>query len=131
MLQVLCDDETGELEISGSRSDYLDLGSLLRNEQGEFTLHSVDFPFPYSRSLSTIGFSSKPGKISITLSGDGQRLEICGDSGYLDLLAEEFEEFASESDVSDHLHLEYFAGHTFLAAKSKPLVVAFLRDTAR
>jgi hypothetical protein len=49
----------------------------------------------------------------------------------LALLAENVEGFASEADRSEHLHVDYFPGHDYLAQESDSLVVAIDADVHR
>lgn len=66
MVKVLRGDSTGELELSGTRSELLALGRELRSGQGEISLEKVFDPFPYSRSLSWMTFQLVSGKILIS-----------------------------------------------------------------
>jgi hypothetical protein len=123
MVKVLRGDSTGELELSGTRSELLALGRELRSGQGEISLEKVSDPFPYSRSLSWMGCQLGSGKILISSSGDGEAVEVRGGPEALALLADNIEGFASEADQDDHLHVDYFPDHDYLAEGSGSVVV--------
>ncbi|MEV0907296.1 Imm32 family immunity protein [Streptomyces hokutonensis] len=128
MLKVLRGDSTGELELSGTRSELLALGRKLRSGEGETLLAKVPDPFPYSRSLLRIEVHQASGKIRISSSGDSESLNVEGRLESLSLLAENIEGFALEADQGDHLHVDYFPEHEYLVEGSGSLVVAIDSD---
>jgi hypothetical protein len=128
MLKVLRGDSTGEFEMSGTPSDLLALGRKLRSGEGEIFLEKVRDPFPYSRSLLRIEVHRASGKIIISSSGDGEYLDVEGRLESLSLLADNIEGFAWEADRGDHLHVDYFPEHDYLAEGSGSLVVAIDGD---
>ncbi|WP_435877932.1 Imm32 family immunity protein [Streptomyces kurssanovii] len=128
MLKVLREDATRETEISGTRSELLALGQLLRSGHGELPAATVPNPAPYGRSLSRIGLLRADGKARVALSEDGESLEIQGDAESLALFADNLEGFALEADQDDHLHVEYFPEHDYLAEESQPLVFGMDSD---
>ncbi|ARF74385.1 hypothetical protein B7C62_20720 [Kitasatospora albolonga] len=128
MLKVLRDDSTGELELSGTRSELLALAQKLRNGRGEILLAKVSNPFPYTKSLLRIEFQQASGKMRISSSEDGEALEVEGGQESLSLLAENIEGFTLEADQNDHLHVDYFPEHGYLAEGSGSLVVAIGSD---
>ncbi|WUV17759.1 hypothetical protein OG352_24475 [Streptomyces sp. NBC_01485] len=128
MVKVLRGDSTGELELSGTHSELLALGRELRSGQGEISLERVSDPFPYSRSLSWMTFQLVSGKILISSSGDSESLDIRGGPEALALLADNIEGFASDADGDDHLHVDYFPEHDYLAEGSGSVVVAIDGD---
>ncbi|GAB1817976.1 Imm32 family immunity protein [Herbidospora sp. RD11066] len=130
MLQVLRADSTAELELSGTRPELRALAQSLRSGTGRCDLSENREPAPYSRSLSGLEFQEAPGD-SIRLWARGSSLRICGGRGALDLLSENIEEFATGADHSDHLHLDYFPGHAYLAPDSDPLVIAIRSGCGR
>ncbi|GAA2470548.1 hypothetical protein ACFPFX_12625 [Streptomyces mauvecolor] len=131
MLKVLCGDSAGELELSGTRSELLALSRKLRSGEGETLLSKVSNPFPYSRSLSRIAVCQASGKIMISSSGDGESLDVEGKLESLHLLADNIEGFALEADQDDHLHVDYFPEHDYLAEGSGSLVVAIDSDATQ
>ncbi|MBW5481580.1 Imm32 family immunity protein [Streptomyces bambusae] len=129
MLKVLEGGSTGELELSGTRSELLALGRKLRSGRGEILLSKVSNAFPYARSLLRIEFQQASGKIRMSSSGGGEALTIEGRLESLCLLAENIESFALEADQDDHLHVDYFPGHDYLDKWSGSLVVAIDSDS--
>ncbi len=123
-MQVLRGDSTGELELSGTRSELLALGRELRNGHGDLSLGEVSGPSPCSRSLSRMSVRRTSGKIMISSSGDSGSLDVQGGEEALALLADNIEGFASEADGDDHLHVDYYPDHDYLAEGSGSLVVA-------
>ncbi|MFJ4811726.1 Imm32 family immunity protein [Streptomyces longwoodensis] len=123
-VKVLRGDSTGELELSGTRSELLALGRELRNGHGEFPLEEVSDPFPYSRSLARMSVRRASGKIMISSSVDSECLDVQGGEEAFALLADNIEGFASEADGDDHLHVDYYPDHDYLAEGSGSVVVA-------
>ena len=78
MLKVLRDDSTGEMEISGTRSELFGLGLKLRSGQGKIRLSEVSNPFPYSRAFSRIDFQQAGGQLRLSASEDGEASEVRG-----------------------------------------------------
>jgi hypothetical protein len=128
VLKASHSDSTRELELSGTRSELLTLGRKLRSRRGEILLAKVSNPFPYTRSLSRIEIQLASGKIRVSPSGDGETLDVAGRLESLSLLAENIEGFALEADQDDHLHVDYFPEHDYLAEESGSLVVAIDSD---
>lgn len=87
--------------------------------------------FPYSRSLLRIKVRQASGKVRISSSGGGASLDVEGRPESLSLVAENIEGFALEADQSDHLHVDYFPEHDYLAGGSGSLVVAIDSDAAQ
>ncbi|MEU4384424.1 hypothetical protein [Promicromonospora sp. NPDC023805] len=131
MLKALHSDSTGEFELSGTCSELLALGRKLGSGRGEILLAKVSDPFPYARYLSRIEFQQASGKIRMSSSKDGETLEVAGRLESLSLLAENIEGFASEADQGDHLHVDYFPEHDYLAEGSGSLVVAIDSDAVQ
>ncbi|MFE5036809.1 hypothetical protein [Streptomyces sp. NPDC056683] len=128
MVKVLRDDSTGELELSGTRSELRALGRQLRSGQGAVLLEKVSDPFPYSRSLSRMTFRQTSGKITISSSGDSGSVDLRGGPESFSLLADNIEGFAAGADQDDHLHVDYFPDHDYLAEGSGSVVVALDGD---
>ncbi|MGW1157846.1 Imm32 family immunity protein [Streptomyces sp. NPDC002513] len=131
MLKVLREDSTGEMELSGTRSELLALGRELRSGRGEILIPKASNPFPYDRALSRIEFQQASGKVRISPSGDGEAMEIQGELDSLALLADNIEGFALEADQGDHLHVDYFPEHDYLAEGSESLVVGIDGDAPK
>ncbi|WP_354644387.1 Imm32 family immunity protein [Kitasatospora camelliae] len=126
MLEVLYSEATGELELSGTRQDLRLLGRLLSAPAGTCDLAENREPAPYDRSLARISFREDPAGGAAAIVAEGTVLRISGGRDALDLLAADIEDFAEESELSHHLHVD-FPTCDFIASGSDPLVVAFLR----
>jgi hypothetical protein len=59
----------------------------------------------------------------ISSSGDSESLDVRGGPEALALLADNIEGFASEGDVDDHLHVDHYPDHDYLAEGSGSVVV--------
>ncbi|WP_330290041.1 Imm32 family immunity protein [Streptomyces sp. NBC_00576] len=127
-VKVLRGDSTGELELSGTRSELLTLGRELRKGHGEIPLEKVSDPFPYNRSLSRMSVRRASGKVMISSSGDSESLDVRGGPEALALLADNIEGFASEADADDHLHVDHYPDHDYLAEGSGSVVVSIDGD---
>ncbi|MEV7612387.1 hypothetical protein [Streptomyces sp. NPDC089799] len=127
-LKVLRHDGTGELELSGTRSDLAAFGRALHSGDGTVLLTEVPDPSPYSRSLSRIVVRRSDGEIVIDVPDNGEALRIEGEPEFLSLLARNIESFALEADSEGHLHVE-FPGRDYLTEESDPMVVAI--DSSR
>lgn len=123
MLKALREDSSGEIELSGTRSELLRLVRDLRTGQGEIHLSKVENPFPYDSSLSRIEFRKSSGKVKVSSLSEGETLELQGGLESLGLLADNIEGFALEAAEDDHLHVDYFPEHDYLAEGSGSLVV--------
>lgn len=126
-LQVLRADSTAELELSGTRPELRALSRFLRAGRGRCGLHENREPSPYSRSLAELEFQETPDSV-IRIWVDGSSLKIFGGRAVLDLLADNIEDFASNADVPNHLHVEYFPGHPYLASDAESLVIAIAME---
>ncbi|MEV7590517.1 hypothetical protein AB0O42_09605 [Streptomyces sp. NPDC089922] len=126
MLQVLCSEDDGELELSGTRQRLLVLTQLLSGNAGGCSLSEAPDPFPYERSLSDIVVHEDPERDTASIIVEEQILRIWGGREALDLLARNIAGFASEADANHHLHLDYPACD-YIAEESVPLVVAFTK----
>jgi hypothetical protein len=132
MLSLLHSDSTGEMKISGTRAQLRELARRLRSDgDGRITLYSVSDPSPYSRSLETIEFCRRSGKVCISLVHDKSSLILKGDTESLDVFADNIDEFASEADFGTHLHIEHYPGHYYLEEGSESLVIAIADDPRR
>ncbi|WP_199744669.1 Imm32 family immunity protein [Actinomadura harenae] len=81
--------------------------------------------------MSRIDFRQASGKVGISSSGDGEVMEVQGGLDSLALLADNIEGFALEADQGDHLHVDHFPEHDYLAEGSDPLVVCIDGDAPK
>ncbi|WP_431683656.1 Imm32 family immunity protein [Kitasatospora sp. KL5] len=126
MLQVLYSGGTGELELSGTRSELLALGQLLRAQAGSRDLAEDRHPFPYERSLSRIAIREDPELDNASIVVEESVLRIRGGRKSLDLLADNIEDFASAANARHHCHVDP-ATYDYIAPESDSLVIAFMR----
>ena len=129
-MKVLRENSSGEMEISGTRSELLALGRKLRGGRGEISLPEVSDPSPYDRPLSRIEFRRASGKVRLSSSGEGEVLAVRGGLESLALLADNIEGFALGADRGCHLHVDYFPAHDYLAEGSESLVVCIDGDSS-
>lgn len=122
-MRVLYADDTGELELSGTATDMVELARALRLDRGRFELDSSGDPSPYSRALESLESMRTTGKLVVSVTADQKALQLAGDRDAQESLASVLEEFAAEGDLSAHVHLEYLPGHHYLSPHSEPLVV--------
>ena len=74
-------------------------------------------PAPYERFLDTIVVRDAPGPLVISV--DGAALVFCGESHARGILAYN----ARTIDEGEHLHIEYYPEHPYLAASAEALVI--------
>jgi hypothetical protein len=60
--------------------------------------------------------------INVTEAGD---LAISGDNSKRSVLSKNLRGFAEAGSEDEHLHVEYFPNHFYLAPESAPLIFAF------
>jgi hypothetical protein len=120
-MRVLRADDTGELELSGTSAELLQLARALRSGRGRFPLDAAGDPAPYSRALESLESVRTAGKVVV--SADPVSLRVAGDAEALESLASVLTALADEGDLAGHLHLEYLPGHEFVSPRSEPLVV--------
>jgi hypothetical protein len=87
---------------------------------------------PYDAFLRRIRITRSSGDVAImrcdttmVVTGATEKLSIL--ARWISWLAADNETMAT-NDVSDHLHLEYYPGHEFLDASSRPTVITVSRD---
>jgi hypothetical protein len=130
-LKVLRGDATGELELSGTRTELLALARELRSGGGATLLAKDPDPFPYTRSLARIVVHQVGGKVRVSSAGDSESLDFAGGPEWLSHLAENIEVFAADAHDDEHLHVDYYPEHDYLIEGSGSLVVAIDGDAAQ
>ena len=125
MLSLVRSDATGEMELRGSSSQFKELAARLRSgKEISVSLDDVPAPSPYDRSLSRVVIRGGSGKVVISLMDDGQSLLICGGGEFMAVLATNVDGFAEDGVRGEHVHIEYFPDHYYLAQDAEPLVLA-------
>lgn len=114
---------TGEVDVEGTESDYLDFVSQLLVGKGNIAGNMEGSPAPYDKFLKSIIIKTVPGqRLSFSVTEEGDLL-AAGESRGLEAIAGNLKWFVeSERRKGDHLHVEYFPDHFFLAENSIPLV---------
>jgi len=125
VLSLVRSDATGEMELRGSSSQFKELAARLRSgKEISVSLDDVPAPSPYDRSLSRVVIRGGSGKVVISLMDDGQSLLICGGGEFMAVLATNVDGFAEDGVRGEHVHIEYFPDHYYLAQDAEPLVLA-------
>ncbi len=126
VLSLLLGEETGELELKGCREKFQLLAARIRSgDASSIPLTMVDDPRPYSRSLQRIEIRGGSGKVSISLLGDRVSLLVQGGAESREVLAENIEAFARDATGLEHMHIEPYPDHYYLAEDSAAIVLAF------
>jgi hypothetical protein len=123
-MKVLRADSNGEMELSGTARELLELVRGIRSSGGIWPLDTGGDPSPYSRALASVEMRRTSGKATVRYVSNQEALEIQGGRKELELLASNIGDFAVAGDLSAHLHIEYFPGHDYLAEDSEALVIA-------
>jgi hypothetical protein len=114
------------LELRGTSRGLVQLAELLSSQEAAceklFTVPQVSTADPYDDFLSTVRINKNEGQVVINR--NGKILEISGFLEGLKVLSENIKWLATEtSDMSNHIHIEYYSGHSFLSPSSGSLVV--------
>jgi hypothetical protein len=114
-----------ELELSLSAPSARRLGAALRLPEAEVETAAVADAAPYDHPLAAILVRrQESGKVMMRIDEESSALVIEGGEQYLAVLAENIEGFFSvDPEVGDHLHIEYFDEHFYLAPSDLSLVV--------
>lgn len=125
MLSLVRSDATKEMELRGSGPEFQGFAAGLRSgREVSVCLDEAPDPSPYDRSLSRVLIRSGSGKVEVALMDDGQSLLICGGAEFMAVMAANFDVFAVDGVRGEHVHIEYFPDHYYLAEDADPLVLA-------
>ena len=113
-----------EIELSGSRADYLSIAAMLVSGlNGAMELDLTGDPVPYDKCAKQLSIIHQaPSKVRIELSLTTETLSIYGGANSMLLLADNLKTFGEAEDASGHLHIEYFENHAYLDDASSPVV---------
>jgi hypothetical protein len=127
-MQALHSSGTGEVELSGTRAELAALAGLLDAGEGELALAAVDDPRPYDAAVERLVVKADEQALAkVDVGAGAAELTFVGGLESLGLIGENLASFAAESTGgSDHLHLEHYEDHFYLASGSTPLVVALV-----
>ena len=113
------------LEIAGSRDALKQLASWIAAGGGSLSFDKPETsPAPYERWLDRLAVTASQHSL-VTIGIQDDTVRVVGDQTGLATLAENIRIFAGDAgSPDDHLHIDYYPGHFFLAEESVPLVVA-------
>lgn len=119
-----------EANVDGTTVDFLGLAALLLQGKGEIKTDTEGSPAPYDKFLKSIIIKTVPGqRLTFSATEDGDLL-IAGESTGLEILAGNLKWFADgERGTGDHMHVEYFPDHFYLAEDSIPMVFMLKEPT--
>lgn len=118
----------GDVEICARRESLEDLSAILASNAIPLTLElqtSFDDPKPYQGYVTKILIEVGKGLVSIELKES--HLVIAGAHEHLEVLSEDIDYLTNlgiqETGIEEHLHVEYYPDHPYLAPSSAALVV--------
>jgi hypothetical protein len=122
----------GELELAGRLQDIAWLAEQLGQVTEVLAVDLRDITpaaiAPYDGGLRHLSLRPAPGS-DVVIRSSGDELSISGDPSKLRILADNLASFAGTShSVGQHLHIEHYPDHFYLASESQPLVVVALAD---
>lgn len=124
---VLYSGDTRELEIRATETDLVELSAKLLKDGSviECERNSTDIaPYPYLLSVIVIEIIPDDSvKLRVIKNNE---LMISGDSRKLSILSETIANFAKDWVAGEHIHLEYFEDHPYLAEDSIQAVLTHL-----
>ena len=114
-----------ELELALSAEAAHVLGSALRQPSAELATLAEGSPAPYAHWLSHILIRRlESGRVALSIDETASALVLEGERQYLDVLAKNIEEFINDATTpGDHLHIEYYDDHFYLAPSQISLTV--------
>jgi len=115
-----------ELELALSADAAHQLGSALRQPNADLAALVEGPAAPYAEWLSRIIVrQQESGRVTLSIDEAASALALEGESQYLDILAQNIEGFIDdEPSPGDHLHIEYYDDHFYLAPSQISLTVA-------
>jgi ubiquinone biosynthesis protein UbiJ len=123
---ILYADNPQAIEIQASRDDLEQLFAVLVSGKGQIDCGGEALEIkPYSGQLRSLTVNTLQGA-QATAAMKGDQLVIEGDMRALASIAQVVDNFKNQWSESEHLHLEYYDGHTFLSEKSIPLILTYL-----
>ena len=124
-LVVRCSAETGEVEVAGTVDALEEWANALTRDDVEISTSQGKDPSPYSRYLAGIRVrSTAQGLVKMSVDADRQVLAFTGSRQSMKVLAENIRGLCREGVSGEHLHIEYFPDHFYLAESRISLVVA-------
>jgi hypothetical protein len=113
-----------EVDVAGRACDLEELAGILAVGSGSPATFSGADPSPYQGFLPGIVVRSVPeSRVVLSVDGGEGVLNIVGSSDFLCILAENLLDLCREGVRGEHLHIEYFPEHFYLAESRVSLVV--------
>lgn len=117
--------EPGEVEVSGTVAALETWADALTRDDAEITTGPGADPAPYARHLAGIRTrSTASGPVELSVDEDRRMLTLTGSGESMAVLAENIRGLCREGVPGEHLHIEYFPDHFYLAESRISLVVA-------
>ena len=124
-LIVRCATEPGEVEVSGTVETLGEWANALTRGDVEISTSTGGDPSPYSHYLAGICVRwTAPGLVQMSVDTERQALSFTGSGQSMKVLAENIRGLCREGVPGEHLHIEYFPDHFYLAESQISLVVA-------
>ena len=114
-----------ELELALSPEAARRLGSALRQPAADLAARAEGSPAPYAAWLDHIILRrQETGRVALSVDEAAAALVVKGELQYLEILAENIEGFIDDAPApGDHLHIEYYDDHFYLAPSQISLTV--------
>jgi hypothetical protein len=124
ILKVRLSPATGEIDVAMDSESARELVEALRAGRGTLRGDTTGNAAPFEGFLGRIVVrSGEPGKVRLAPDSPAGALIISGDRSRLNILADNVEALSrTSSSAGDHLHVEYFPDHFYLAENSAPVV---------
>lgn len=124
---LLYSDTTRELELRASGQELYQLSKALEGDGTTMECETAGVTVsPYSKLLRHISVAvAHDQDVEIRIAED-EDLQISGGRPKLSIFAEAVYTFAKEWGEGEHLHIEYYDNHPYLAPTSLPLVMTHL-----
>jgi hypothetical protein len=124
-LIVRATEDAGEVEISGTVDTLLAWADALTRDDAEITTGRGADPSPYARHLAGVRVRTTPhGLVEISFDEEAQALTFTGSRESMEVLVQNIRGLCQEGVPGEHLHIEYFPDHFYLAESRIALVVA-------
>jgi hypothetical protein len=124
---VLYSDTTPELELQASEQELYELSKALGGAPTVIKCETegvTDDIYPkVLRSISVNALADQIVDIQVT---EDESLQISGEPARLSILAENVKNFAGDRPKGEHIHIDYYDDHPYLASTSIPIVIMHL-----
>lgn len=113
------------MEVSGTVDALEEWANALTRDDVEISTSPGDGPSPYSRYLAGIRVrSTAHGLVKMSVDAERQALSFTGSGQSMKVLSENIRGLCREGVSGEHLHIEHFPDHFYLAESRISLVVA-------